>query len=54
MLPQRWAIIIDAVTTLEQRWPSSRIASHILSLGLMFPGQTVPSDRRLIAGEEPN
>ena len=38
------AIIIDSVTMLEQRWPSSRIASCILLLGLMFPGQTGPSD----------
>ena len=43
-MPQRWAIIIDADTMLEQRWPSSCIASRILSLGLMFPGHTVPSD----------
>ena len=49
MLPQCWAIIIDAITILEQRWPSSRIASRILSLGLMFPGQTVPSDCRRVA-----
>ena len=49
MLPQRWAIIIDAVTMLEQRWPSSRIASRILSLGLMFLGQTVQSDCRRFA-----
>ena len=48
-MPQRWAIIIDADTTLEQRWPSSRIASRILSLGLMFPGRTVPSDCRRFA-----
>ena len=47
MLPQRWAIA--AITMLEQRWPSSRIASRILSLGLMFPGQTVPSDCRRVA-----
>ena len=50
VLPQRWAIIIDAVTTLKQPWPSSHIASRILSLGSMFPGQTVPSDCGLIAG----
>ena len=49
VLPQHWTIIIDAVTTLKQRWPSSRIASRILSLGLMFPGQTVPSDCRRFA-----
>ena len=48
-MPQCWVIIIGAVTTFEQRWPSSRIASRILSLGLMFPGQTVPSDCRRIA-----
>ena len=29
VLPQRWAIIIDAVTTLEWRWASSRIALNI-------------------------
>ena len=28
-MPQRWAIIIDAVTTLLCCWPSSRITSHI-------------------------
>ena len=44
VLPQPWAIIIDAVTTLEQCWPSFHIASRILSLDLMFPGQTVSSD----------
>ena len=49
MLPQHWAIIIDAVTTLKQRWPISGIASLILSFGVMFPGQTVPSDCRRFA-----
>ena len=49
MLPQCWAIIIDAITMLEQRWPSSRIALRILSLGLIFPGQTVQSDCRRVA-----
>ena len=29
VIPQRWVIIIDAVTTLERRWASFHIALHI-------------------------
>ena len=36
MMPQRWAIIIDAVTILERRWASSRVTSLILSYDLLF------------------
>ena len=48
VLPQRWAIIIDAVTILECHWASSRIASHIyiVSHALRFSRQILVGDCR--------
>ena len=45
-MPQRLAIIIDAVTTLECRWASFHIASHILLPDSRFSRQILVGDCR--------